>query len=253
MAATSTWTNVQPYSPSETFTWTPTWTDAGDYALQVWVRSNGSTAAYETYAGTNMFHIDRATVQLTTSTLFPAAVGTPVTWTAGVPDPSVTMEYQFFVLASSTSQWNITQPYSAQKTFLWTPTAVDSYGVQVWARQVGSTVSYDTYISTGLMGIVSAPAQMVSLTTNTVLPASAGTTIKWTAGATGGTAPLEYQFWRQNGGTWTMVQDYSSQNSYTWITTGADLGQHAVQARVRSIGSTSAFESQLTTGVFNIQ
>ncbi|HEY7285520.1 MAG TPA: hypothetical protein VH497_08765 [Vicinamibacterales bacterium] len=252
-AATSTWTNVQPYSPSETFTWTPTWTDAGDYTLQVWVRSNGSTAAYETYAGTNMFHIDRATVQVTTSTLFPAAVGTPVTWTAGVGDPSVTMEYQFFVYSSSTSQWTQVQAYSAQKTYLWTPVAVDTYGVQVWARQVGSTVTYDTFASTGMLGIVSAPAQMVSLTTNTVLPAAAGTTIKWTAGATGGTAPLEYQFWRQNGGTWTMVQDYSSQNTYSWITTAGDVGQHAIQARVRSIGSTSAFESQLTTGVFNIQ
>ena len=53
-AATAGWLNVQPYGASETYTWTPTWTDAGDYALQVWVRSNGSTASYETYAGTAM-------------------------------------------------------------------------------------------------------------------------------------------------------------------------------------------------------
>ena len=52
------WRNAQPYGPSETFTWTPTWTDAGDYAVQVWVRSNGSTAAYEAYAGTGIFHIN---------------------------------------------------------------------------------------------------------------------------------------------------------------------------------------------------
>jgi hypothetical protein len=94
---------------------------------------------------------------------------------------------------------------------------------------------------------------MVSLTSNTALPAAAGTTITWTAGATGGTAPLEYQFWRQDGGNWIMVQGYSSQNTYAWITTAGDVGQHAIQARVRSIGSASAYESQLTTGVFSIQ
>ena len=77
------WRNAQPYGPSETFTWTPASTDAGDYALQVWVRSNGSTAAYEAYAGTGIFHIFPG-VQLTTSTLFPVAVGTTTTWTADV-------------------------------------------------------------------------------------------------------------------------------------------------------------------------
>jgi hypothetical protein len=50
-----------------------------------------------------------------------------------------------------------------------------------------------------------------------------------------------------------MVQGYSAMNSYAWITTAADVGLHTIQARVRSIGSASAYESQLTTGVFNIQ
>jgi len=252
-AATAGWLNVQPYGASETYTWTPTWTDAGDYALQVWVRSNGSTASYETYAGTAMFHINRATAQITTATLFPVAVGTPVTWAADVPDPSVTMQYQFFVYSTATAQWALAQAYSAQKTFVWTPTVVDTYGVQAWARQVGSTAGYDTFASTGMLSVTSGPAQMVSLTSNKTLPAAAGTTITWTAGATGGTAPLEYQFWRQDGGTWTMVQNYSSQNKYTWITTATDAGQHAIQARVRSIGSASPYESQLTSGVFSIQ
>jgi hypothetical protein len=252
-STTKGWTNAQPYGSSETFTWTPTWTDAGDYAVQVWVRSNGSTAAYEAYTGTSIFHINRASVQLTTSTLFPVAVGTPVTWSASVPDPSVTMEYEFWVYSTASAQWSLGQGYGTQKTFIWTPLVVGSYGLQVWARQVGSTATYDTYASTGLMDVTSGPAQMVSLTSNVALPATAGTTITWTAGATGGTAPLEYQFWRQDGGTWIMVQDYRAQNTYSWITTAGDIGQHAIQARVRSIGSTSAYESQMTTGVFNIQ
>jgi len=133
------------------------------------------------------------------------------------------------------------------------PPAVGTYGLQVWARQVGSTAFYDMYRSSGLFDIVSAPPQMVSLTTNVSLPAAAGTTITWTAGATGGTAPLEYQFWRQDAGIWRMVQDYRSLNTYTWPTTASDIGQHAVQARVRSGGATIPYEAQMTSGAFQIK
>ena len=50
-----------------------------------------------------------------------------------------------------------------------------------------------------------------------------------------------------------MVQDYSARNTFTWATTGTDVGQHAVQARVRSIGSASPYEAQMSTGVFQIK
>jgi hypothetical protein len=251
-SATSGWRNGQPWGASETFTWTPTWADQGDFAVQVWVRSNGSTANYEAVLGTPIFHINRASLQLTTNTLFPAAVGTPITWNADVRDPSVNMEYVFWVYTAATNSWSQGQAYSAQKTFVWQAPATATYAVQVWARQVGSTVAHEMVLSSGMFDVVSAPAQMVSLTSNAPLPAIAGTTITWTAGATGGTAPLEYQFWRQDAGTWTMVQDYSPLNTYTWPTTAADSGQHAVQARVRSIGSTSPYEAQMTSGAFQI-
>ena len=252
-ATTSAWVNVQPYSPSETYTWTPTWADQGDYALQVWVRSNASTAAYDVFAGTPMFHIQRASLHLTTPALFPVAIGTPVVWTANVPDPSVNMQYEFWLYSYSTSQWSLGQAYSTQHTYTWTPLVTGSYAVQAWARQVGSTSTYDLYTTVDQTNVVSAPPQMVSLTPNVWLPAPAGTSITWTAGATGGTHPLQYQFWRQDGATWTMVQDYSSQNTYTWNTTSTDVGTHAIQARVRSTGSTAAYEAQMTTAVFNIQ
>jgi hypothetical protein len=252
-STTTGWHNLQPYGPSTTFTWTPALTDAGDWALQVWVRNNGSTAFYDAYTGTGLFHIYQANLQLTTPTLFPAAVGTTTTWTASIPDPSVTMEYEFWLYDSSSAKWSLARGYSTQNTFSWTPLVTGSYALQAWARHVGSTSLYEVYRSTGLLGVVSQPAQMVSLTSSVTLPAAAGTTITWTAGATGGTAPLEYQFWRQDAGNWIMVQDYSAQNTYTWSTTGTDVGQHAIQARVRSIGNTAAYESQMTTAVFNIQ
>jgi len=97
------------------------------------------------------------------------------------------------------------------------------------------------------------PAQLASLTTNVSLPAVSGTSITWTAAASGGTAgPLQYQFWMWSSAGWVMVQNYSSSNTFTWTPTGADVGDHALQVWVRSAGSTVAYEAYKSSGVFTI-
>jgi hypothetical protein len=248
------WSNPQPYSPGETFSWTPTWGDEGEYWLQVWVRSNGSTATYEHWRSTTTsFRIQRASLHLTTTSLFPVSPIAPVTWVANIADNTVTLEYQFWVYSSSTNTWSLGQDYGASNTFTWIPGTPGSYTVQAWARQAGSTASYEVYRGTNFLQVADGPALMVSLTSSVAFPAQAGTTITWTAAASGGTAQLEYQFWRLDGSSWIMVQDYSTTNSYTWITSSGSVGQHEVQARVRSVGSAQAFESQMSTGVFSIQ
>jgi hypothetical protein len=126
--------------------------------------------------------------------------------------------------------------------------------VQAWARQPGSAASYELYRGTPLLPVTQGPPTVKSLTSNVALPAAVGTTIMWTAGATGGTAgPLQYQFWRRDKGTWVLVQDYSTLNSYVWTPTAADIGDHDLQVFVRSAGSTAAFEASKATGVFAIQ
>jgi hypothetical protein len=48
---------VQPYGSSSSYTWTPGAADAGTHALQVWVRSAGSTEVYDAWRGTGMFGV----------------------------------------------------------------------------------------------------------------------------------------------------------------------------------------------------
>ena len=50
----------------------------------------------------------------------------------------------------------------------------------------------------GIAITASAPATLTSLTANVSFPVAPGTPITWTAVASGGTAPLQYQFWRYN-------------------------------------------------------
>jgi hypothetical protein len=254
-SATNGWRNGQPWGPSPSWTWTPTWNDTGSYAVQMWVRSNGSTATYEAVRSSNTFQINRPPLQLTASTLFPAAPGTQVTWTAAVADPTAALEYEFWQYTGSTSSWSLGQAYSSQKNYVWQAPLVDStHAVQVWAREVGSPGAYQLVRSSGLFNITSGPPQAVSLTADAALPAPAGTTITFTAGAISGTGPLQYQFWRQdNFGAWGIVQDFSTLNRYTWATTVDDLGDHVVMVLIVSTGSASPFEAQLASDLFQIE
>lgn len=245
------WTLVQPYSASNTYTWTPTWGDEGTYALQVWARSANSTASYDAWLGTDYFNITRADVQLSTSTLFPAAPGTTVTWAASVSDPTANVEYEFWVYSSGTGTWAIGQAYSQQQTFTWTPTP-GMYALQVWVRKVGSTVSYDAWRGTDLLSVVASPVQMKTLTASVPFPASANTPITWTAQAVGGTAgPIQYEFWVMDANGWSLAQAYSAANTFTW--TPAISGTYAIQVWVRSAGSTQKYESWLGSPTFAIQ
>jgi hypothetical protein len=253
-AGSSAWQLVQPYGPSETFTWTPALEADGTYTVQVWVRNNGSTAAYEAWRSSAPLTIQRATMSLTTATQFPVAPGSQVDWTASVADSSADLQYQFWLYTAATGTWDLRQPYSWNPVFTWLPVATGNYVVQAWARQQGSTASYEFRTGTGLLSVTQGPAQIVSVTSDVALPAPPGTAITWTVGATGGYAgPLQYQFWRWSAGQWRLVQDYSDANTYSWTPTSADIGTHALQVWVRSAGSPVTYEAYRSTGVFSIQ
>jgi hypothetical protein len=244
------WTKVQDYSTSNTYTWTPTWGDEGKYALQVWVRSAGSTEDHEGWSATPAFEIQRAAAQLTSSVLFPAAPGTPVTWTASVSDSSAPVEYSFWVYDQMTGTWTNSRPYSPTATFTWTP-STGRYGVQVWARRIGSSEDYETWRGTEILTIAPGAPKVMSLRSTTA-SATAGSTMTWTALATGGTAgPLQYKFWVYDGTSWTMVQNYSTSNVLNW--TPSSPGQYAIQVWVRSAGASSEYEAWLGSGFFMIQ
>ena len=248
------WKLVQPYGASQTFTWTPTWGNEGSYLVEVRARSNGSTLDSESSRTSAPYTIERAAMKLTTDAVFPAAPGSIVDWRADVPDRTANFEYQFWVYSATTASWTLGKPYGADPTFRWTPSSTGNYFIQAWARQVGSTVQYDVYRSTNQLQVSQGPAQLLTITSNVTLPVVSGTTVTWTASASGGTAgPLQYQFWRWGSNGWVMVRDYSPVNSYSWTPTASDVGDHALQVWVRSAGATVAYESYKSTGVFTIK
>jgi len=96
---------------------------------------------------------------------------------------------------------------------------------------------------------------VTALTANRTFPSILGVPITFTAVASGGTPPLQYEFWRldQNHGMWALAQAYGGTNTYTWTpTTRADIDTHVVQVWVRSSGSVRKYEAWKGTGYFII-
>src|SRR5207249_2911421 len=56
----------------------------------------------------------------------------------------------------------------------------------------------------------------VTLTPDAAAPQPPGTTIHWTATATGGVAPYQYKWWQFDGVAWTMLADWSTNNVLAW-------------------------------------
>ncbi len=255
----SGWSTAQAYSSQRTYTWTPGADAAGTHALQVWIRSAGVSAQYEAWLGTNYFSVvvdPLTSPALSADAVFPVPANTPIHWTASVSGGVAPLEYKFWVLKSG-GAWTMARDYSPSNTFTWTPTSDGSYALQVWVRNAGSTTSYDTWVGTPFFTIgASSAARVVSVTANKPLPAPSGSTIVWTAVASGGTAgPLQYKFWcyNQNTGLWTLIQDYSSTNTYAWTPAPSEAGTYVIQAWVRSAGSSATYEGWASTNSFIVK
>ncbi len=85
-----------------------------------------------------------------------------------------------------------------------------------------------------------------SVTLGAAPPSSAptGSTVTLTANATGPNCVTpQYRFWtRPAAGSWTMVQDYSSSNTYNWTATTV-AGSYYLGVHARTSGSSAPYES----------
>jgi hypothetical protein len=176
-------------------------------------------------------------------TAFPVGVGQSITWRAFAIGGNGPFEYQFWVYDGT--NWTLGQGYCPSNTFAWNPPTSGTYLLQVWARHIGSSAPFEDWKSSGFFNVTDPAAVAVtSLNANVAFPTSWGTPITWTATASGGTAPLQYQFWRLRQGVgWTMVQDYSPNNTFTWTPGISEGGTYNLQVWVRSTGSSTIFQA----------
>jgi hypothetical protein len=183
-------------------------------------------------------------VGLSASPKGPQPLGTPLTLTA-TPTNGGQIEYQFSAGYKSGASylWTTCRPYAAARSCSWTPPAARSWTLRVYAREVGSTKSYDVYKTLAYL-IYPTPPTAVALAAG---PAWTGGTTTLRAVPTGGTH-VQYRFRaaRKVGGTlaWTTLREFSDAASIAWTPAVADTYTLAVYAH--EVGSPKSYDCYKT-------
>jgi spore germination protein YaaH len=251
-----TWTIVQPYSSTATFSWNTAGLLGGNYLYTVWVRNTGSAATSCSSLGCNEAYFPGTAYILTTqqctavtdspAPASPSLSSTTVTFTA-TASGCTNARYQFWMLAPGSHSWTIVQPYSSSATFNWKTTGLppSTYLYTVWARDTssagtacGSLGCNDAYFPGTAYTLTTQPCTSV---TDAAAPAStslSSTMITFTASASGCPNPL-YQFWILAPGshTWTIVRPYASSATFNWDSTGLPAGRYLYTVWVRDSSS----------------
>jgi len=240
------WTVARDYSSTNTYTWFP---PLGSNALQVWVRAVGSTSSYEDWTSTGAFDVVSPPARISAvqaNVAFPASPNTTITWTALASGGSGALEYKFYRFDPSTG-WVIMRDWASSSQASWTPGAGNAgeHAVQVWVRSVGSSAAYEDWKGTGTF-LIAAPE--VSLTPDRLLIGlRIGEPVTWTASVSGPIGSWEFKFIAFDGTSWKVLQDYASQNTFTWFPPAQTC---ALQVWVRAVGSSAAWEQYQSSGLF---
>jgi spore germination protein YaaH/P2-related tail formation protein len=235
-----TWSVVQPYSPAATYSWKTAGLAPGTYRLEVDVRDQSSTAAYDGVANLNDVLSPCTRATLSTDKASPQPPATTILLT-GAATCAGTAQYRFWVRQPGGS-WAIAQDFSPTGTYALNTTGKPSgvYGLEVDVRNQGSTAVYETVAN--LTYLIDA-CTSAKLTASPASPQAHGTTIVLTGSASCLGTP-QYRFWvRATGGTWAIVQDYGASSTFSWSTTTKAAGTYYLEVDVRDTGSTAVYET----------
>jgi hypothetical protein len=250
---------IQSYSTSNTVSWHTAGLVPGRYRFSVWARDAGSAGVYgnqfgtwDTYASFSYFVSSCSSLPDSISPASATGVGASVTFTAsaaGCPNPSPV--YQFWLLAPGASGWTSVQAYSNANTWTWNTTgkAPGVYRVAVWLRDADSGGAYSN--SSGSWDVASFISYTVTTCTGVSLSTTtSGSSVVFTAKAAGCPNPSPvYEFWvlAPGASSWTLVQAYSTSNTWTWSTAGKSTGTYQVAVWVRDAKSGGGYSNQFGT------
>jgi hypothetical protein len=223
-----TWALVQNYGPSATWTM-PANQGLGTYQVAVYVRT---APGNDVNTVANYRIVSSATppqsVTLAPNLPSPRAQGTSVTWTA-TPVGGADHEYQFWLNTAGT--WSLVRDYAPTATWTMEGLAAGNYQVTVYVR-TSPTNAINTVANYTIIPAFNPPAAALTLSPTQPSPHPQGSAVDFRAEGFGSTG-YQYQFWLNTNGTWAMVQDFSSDDTWTMPADQA-IGTYQVAAYVHT-------------------
>src|SRR4051812_8649394 len=115
-----------------------------------------------------------------------------------------------------------------------------------WRRQIGLLGVVLFVLVVARTPVATAPAALDPLVVNSVTPNTSttvpvGTAMTWTVSASGGTGPIQYQYWICDNVGWQLIQGYSTSTVFTYVP--SKPGAYALSVYARSAGSTAPYEA----------
>ena len=157
-------------------------------------------------------------------------------------------EYRYLLLAPGTTTWAFMTAYTASTSYVWKTDGapVGVWQIGVWAREGGTTSSYDAYaIGTFIVNVRYCSGALIS--TELPSPQAAGTSVRiW---ATGVDCPAPaFEFWKMLPGTstWVLAIPWgviTNPWSFVWNTTGLTPGLYRWAVWAREAWSTQKYDS----------
>ncbi|HUS75505.1 MAG TPA: hypothetical protein VMY43_05795, partial [Methanothrix sp.] len=225
---------VQDWSGSPVWSWTAAADQVGQHAIEVKVRDakhndqgdNSGSANFEIVLPPNNAPVMSS---LTADSESPQVTGTTVTWTAVASDAeNDPLQFLFSM------DGRVMQDWSDSSVWSWTA-AADLVGLHTIEVKVRDAKHNDQGDSSSIANfeIVLPPNNapvLSSLTADSESPQVTGTTVTWTAVASDTeNEQLQYLFSMDE----KVVQDWSDSPTWSWTATADQVGQHAIEARVR--------------------
>jgi hypothetical protein len=241
------WTVLQPWTTSASYAWNTSMLSDGGYQLEVWVKDASSpTTSYDTAAVLG-FTIGAAGTPCATATLSspqssPQSVGTSVTLNASSTACGNPL-YQYWMLSPG-GTYTLLQSWTTSTSFAWNTSSLSSgaYQLEIWAKDASSsTTSYDTdAVLDFTIATAGTPCTTATLSSPQSSPQTAGTSVTLNAGSGACGSPM-YQYWvLPPGGSWTVLQPWTTSTSYAWNTSMLSDGGYQLEVWVKDAGSTTS-------------
>lgn len=234
------WQTVRDFAPENEYTeWAPT--SVAVYDIRVLARNSVQVEdAEDTITGFTAVDIpEQQGVDLYSSASGSQEIYQPITLTATPQgDESLTTraEYRFLYKRGLALTWTEITPWRDGNIVEWVPEKDGDYTLRIETRTKGRN-NFDAYAEINCT-INDIPNQTgVQLNTDQGSGQEPGTTITLTAGTTTDNptiaARAEYQFQVLKGKTWTVLKDWTTENTCEWT---PEAGVYTLRAYTRTIG-----------------